>query len=181
MPAVRRRLFTLCSALSLVCVSLFGTGCSPGQLFAPLMGDVPHVSGTWRGILQSVTVTDNAGCQYEAAALQISEGPRLPYKSGMHPSTDGVAGRRLALLSKSWDRPLRILEAKDAGVPLRAVVKVRGRMQIDSLSTPPSTERNAGGVTRSLREAEHPLGPVILMKGRPKVITTFEEMNQPPS
>jgi hypothetical protein len=60
------------------------------------------VNGRWTGILRSVAVRDPEGHAYDAAAIEIEKGPRLPY-----PDAPEAAAQSTALLVRRdhtiWD------------------------------------------------------------------------------
>src|SRR5687767_6014033 len=62
------QIVTMCT-MFLLC-----NGC--GTILPPPVSASPSASGTWTGRLLSVTVKDNTGRTYAAAALDIETGPR---------------------------------------------------------------------------------------------------------
>jgi hypothetical protein len=123
-------------------------------------GKTPQVDGRWRGKLVAVTVADHRGREYDASAVEIMSGPRLPYDV-----PDRDAGRvPLLVRDRRGPSPL-ILDPE--GLPVGAFVEVRGTLIATGAYAPEPTDRHAVAPLVSLGAAT---GPIILLRGDPKVV-----------
>ena len=161
MTSVRRHWLSM-PAMPLVLV-LCG-GCASSML-SPLMDDGRYVSGTWTGRLVSVTVRDARNRTFDAAALEVDGGPRLPPELGTVPEHQG--GGNVPLLSRSWERPLLILPPE--GLPVGKRVRVRGRMETAFLRAP-GRGATVYPINRGERYGEVEAEHVILLRGEPQVL-----------
>ena len=112
----------------LVLLAALGGGCAPLGLHGPdIMGAGPHVDGRWTGRLLSVPVYDGQKNRYDAAALQIEQGPRMPLsKDGQRHDVDAHGEReRLALLVSPRDE-FNVIDP--SSLPVGQDVEVKGRM-----------------------------------------------------
>lgn len=102
------------------------------------MGEPKWVRGSWTGTLAAARVTDHRGQQYDAAALDVAEGPGLE-RFGWGPSV----GSRALLVNLSH----RIRDPITADVKVGTRVRVRGRIMYGHPKAPTSTEAHASGTT----------------------------------
>ena len=129
---------------ALVVVAVVGGCVTPGRSRRFTM-DVPHVSASWAGGLTTVTACDRSGQTYEAAALEISAGPRMPYRpcGGF----DYVACERRALLVL-WGKAAVVMPPQAVGVAQKTVVRVRGTMYATTAQVPAAMSGETRGYIR---------------------------------
>jgi hypothetical protein len=103
-----------------------------------------------------VVVRNDAQNVSQAAALEIMEGPRMPY-----PTDPAIASQRIALLLKGDHSVI-----PPGGLPVGKWVEVKGRM-VDALPTV-----NHSVVTRNLNGRSDSLELGIVTSGPPKVLNS---------
>jgi hypothetical protein len=108
------------------------------------------VNGRWAGVLRSVPVIDPEGRTYDAAAIEIEKGPRLPY-----PDAPEAAAQSTALLVRR-DHTIR----SAMKYPVGNRVEITGSM----MSTTPLV--NHTGVRREVDGRLESASLVIITDGR---------------
>jgi len=116
-----------------------------------------YAEGRWSGKLARVVVVDHRGQEYEAAALEIDTGPRMPY--GPAGGFDHVAAERVAIL---LDADSKVIQPDE--VPVGQRVEIAGRMQGSSAQVGPVPVRLRG------RDPEVHDDLAIWMRGQPRPV-----------
>jgi len=111
----------------LLAVMILSSGC--GAVWQSLGSRGRVVDGEWEGRLVSQTVHDIEGRTYDAAALDIDKGPRMPYRFDTR-ITDEVETSRIALLNRTRTNPIVLWDAKALKLPLGSRVRIRGSMSL---------------------------------------------------
>lgn len=117
-----------CSAvrlLMLLGILIGNQGC--GGIWQAFASKERHVNGEWEGRFVSQRVRDIEGRTYEAAALNIDTGPRMPYRFDMR-NSDEVETSRIALLNRTRTNPVVLWDASEVKLPLGSRVRIRGTM-----------------------------------------------------
>ena len=143
-------------------VSAHLTGCAGLPKATPWS----YVDGEWTGHIRSVGLRDIKGRTYEAAAIEIIGGPRLPYRSDTT-ITDNVECQRIALLNATNSNPVVLLDPAKVGVSVGTLVQIRGRMLLSSMKAPRPDGFIESVTTRADRWESDP-ELVILLRGKPK-------------
>ena len=152
------RQLILTGMLSALC-----SGC--GALFGPFELADPTATGTWTGRLLSVTVYDNDGREYQAAALDIESGPRtLRGDTGTIRVEDG---NDLPLLCLG----VGVVEPGKLGVPVGSKVRVSGRMLM-TFALAPAGSRDDNVAKRISLQSPWQVGSelVIQLRGKLRVL-----------
>ncbi len=149
-------------------------GCAAGYVGTWLHGRDPYVDGEWQGRLAAVTVRDVDGRKYQAVALDVSLGPRMPYyPAGAY---DPVATERLPLLVES-SKPSLMLTPEEMELSMGTLVRIRGEMLMASVKADVDGG-DQGGFVRSISKQAVWQGDgelVIVQRARPEQIELLEE------
>lgn len=131
----------------------------------------PSATGTWTGRLASVTVRDNDGREYPAAALDIETGPRVLRGAGPELTVMVEPERDLVLL---W-RGRGIIDPDELNAPVGAKVRVSGRLSQGFPLKEFAPKGSTGGIMKHVQlvsegERNNNLGIDIGGRGKPKVL-----------
>lgn len=149
--------------LSLAVLLFAGAGCT--RMLAPIMGRTASVEGNWTGHIVVAKLTDPQGQTYDAAALQIWEGPRLPYQHG---NGGDLAAQNIAALTRSMTASPVLLPPDALGVRPGTRVRVTGLMVAGLLAAGEENGEQRPVSARPSYRAESEL--IIIMRGNPKPI-----------
>jgi hypothetical protein len=153
------------AVLSLALISGLGnSGC------VKLLPSGSQLEGQWVGRVRPVTVRDQDGREYQAAALEIERGPRTFNQLGTGPYT--LPDDLWPLLARSGGPPTLMLTLDDLKVAPGSRMRVKGIMLSMSLEAPAGLARPRGGVNgvsvQNPWKSDNEL--VILLSGEPGVV-----------
>jgi hypothetical protein len=151
-----------CRLCLLLAILIGCAGCN--SLMGSLAYQVPSVHGRWRGRVTWVKVYDYHGRAYDAAALEVTDGPsiaelKLRPESGVGPTTEVSR----PLLTR-WDDWCRLIDP--SSLPVGSSVELTGKMMVFSTSLDRDRETFNVGVSRK-RQNGRPLDELVIIADGP--------------